>query len=245
MQVVILAGGVAMRLRPLTETVPKSMLPVSGKPFLEHQISLLRSHGVTDIVLCVGHLAHMIMDYFEDGSEFGVRLVYSQEGEPLLGTGGAVRKAASLLEEDFAVTYGDSYLMIDYADLFRTFRESRLPATMVVYRNEDRWDRSNVVIDGGKVAFYSKIERPPNTVYIDAGVSVFRKDTLSLLPQENPVGLDRLLQDLTNRQQLGAYESQQRFYEIGSFSGLQELQQVFTTLPKGSAGPIGSYVVEK
>jgi NDP-sugar pyrophosphorylase family protein len=231
MQAVILAGGVAMRLRPLTENIPKSMLLVSGKPFLEHQISLLRSHGITDVVLCVGHLAHMITDYFEDGSKFGVRIVYSQEGEPLLGTGGAVRKAAPFLKEEFAVIYGDSYLMIDYADLFRTFRESRLPAIMVVYRNEDRWDRSNVLIDDGKVTFYSKGERPPNTIYIDAGVSVFRKDALGLLPPQNPIGLDRLLQDLTNRQLLGAYESQQRFYEIGSFSGLQELQQIFTALP--------------
>jgi hypothetical protein len=102
---------------------------------------------------------------------------------------------------------------------------------MVVYRNEDRWDRSNVLIDDGKVTFYSKGERPPNTIYIDAGVSVFRKDALGLLPPQNPIGLDRLLQDLTNRQLLGAYESQQRFYEIGSFSGLQELQQIFTALP--------------
>ena len=235
MQVVILAGGVAMRLRPLTESIPKSMLLVSGKPFLEHQISLLRSHGITDFVLCVGHLAHMITDYFEDGSKFGVRIVYSQEGEPLLGTGGAVRKATPFLKEEFAVTYGDSYLMVDYADLFRTFRESRLPATMVVFRNEDRWDRSNVLADGGKVVFYSKGERPPNTVYIDAGVSVFRKEALRLLPPQDPVGLDRLLQDLTQQQLLGAYESQQRFYEIGSFSGLQELQQIFTTLPAKSA----------
>lgn len=211
------------------------MLPVSGKPFLEHQISLLRSHGITDIVLCVGYLAHMIADFFGDGSKFGVRLAYSQEGEPLLGTGGAVRKAAPLLKEEFVVTYGDSYLMIDYADLFRTFRASRLPAAMVVYRNEDRWDRSNVMVGGGKVTFYSKGERPPNTVYIDAGVSVFRKDTLDLLPPQDPVGLDRLLQDLTQRHLLGAYESQQRFYEIGSFSGLQELQQMFTTLPGKSA----------
>lgn len=224
-----------MRLRPLTESIPKAMLPVAGKPFLEHQISLLRDNGITDIVLCVGYLAHMITDYFEDGSKFGVRLVYSHEGQLLLGTGGAVRKAAPLLEEDFAVTYGDSYLMIDYADLFRTFRQSVLPAAMVVYRNEDRWDRSNVVVEGSKVAFYSKGERPPNTVYIDAGVSVFRKDTLGSLPPENPVGLDCLMHDLTNRGLLGAYESRQRFYEIGSFSGLQELQQVFAELPKASA----------
>jgi NDP-sugar pyrophosphorylase family protein len=230
-QVVILAGGLASRLRPLTEKIPKSMLTVSGKPFLEHQIALLRSHGVTDVVLCVGFLAHMIEDYFGDGSRFGVRLSYSQEGAPLLGTGGAIRKAAPLLQDIFAVAYGDSYLMVDYADLFRSFRASGYPAAMVVYRNEDRWDRSNVVVEGERVAFYSKDERPPNTVYIDAGVSILRKDTLRLLPPGDPVGLDHLMRDLTRQGLLGAYETQQRFYEIGSFSGLEELQRIFATLP--------------
>ncbi len=234
MQVVILAGGIATRLRPLTEKIPKSMLPVSGKPFLEHQLSLLRSNGVVDVVLCVGFLAHMITEYFGDGSRFGVRIVYSHEGEVLLGTGGAVRKAAPLLQQEFAVAYGDSYLMIDYADLFRTFRKSGLPATMVVYRNEDRWDRSNVKVDDNKVAFYSKGDRPPDTFYIDAGVSMFRKDSLDLLPPEDPVGLDQLQQILTSRQMLGAYETSQRFYEIGSFTGLHELQEVFAILPSST-----------
>ena len=211
------------------------MLIVSGKPFLEHQIALLRSHGITDVVLCVGFMAHMIEDYFGDGSRFGVCLKYSQEGEPLLGTGGAIRNAAPLLQDDFVVAYGDSYLMIDYEDLFHSFRASGLSASMAVYRNEDRWDRSNVVVEEGKVTFYSKIERPPNTVYIDAGVSALRKETLRMLPPESPVGLDRLLHDLTNRRLLGAYESQQRFYEIGSFSGLEELQRIFATLPPKAA----------
>ena len=228
MQAVILAGGVAMRLRPLTEKIPKSMLPISGKPFLEHQIALLRANGITDIVVCVGFLSSEITEYFGDGSKFGVRITYSHEGEPLLGTGGAVRKAAPLLQDIFAVTYGDSYLMIDYADLFRAFAASKLPAMMVVYRNEDRWDRSNVKIADGMVTFYSKGERPPNTVYIDAGVSIYRKETLRMMPPEDPVGLDRLMHDLTNKRLLGAYETDQRFYEIGSFSGLEELQQVFT-----------------
>jgi NDP-sugar pyrophosphorylase family protein len=208
------------------------MLSIGGKPFLEHQLALLRDSGVQDVVLCVGHLSHLIEDHFKDGANFGVRLTYSQEGETLLGTGGALRKALPLLHEQFAVAYGDSYLMIDYDDLFRTFSASNLPAMMVVYRNEDRWDRSNVVVEGGKIKYYSKsVERPPETRCIDAGVSIFRRDTLRYLPETNPVGLDVLLTEMTRRESLGAYESSQRFFEIGSFAGLQELQQEIAKLP--------------
>lgn len=226
MQAVILAGGLATRLRPLTETVPKSMLLVAGKPFLEHQIALLRKLRVHDIVLCVGYLSQMIQDYFGDGSKFGVTITYSRETETLLGTGGALRNAAPLLRNDFLVTYGDSYLMLDYDHVMRVFRDSGMPGMMVVYRNEDRWDRSNVIVKNNTVTFYSKTERQPNTVYIDAGVSALRRETLQLLPQHDPVGLDVLLRDLTVQGCLHAYETTQRFYEIGSLAGLNELQEL-------------------
>jgi len=226
LQAVILAGGLATRLHPLTETVPKSMLLVAGKPFLEHQIALLRKSAVHNVVLCVGYLSEMIQDYFGDGSRFGVTITYSRETETLLGTGGALRNAAPFLEEEFLVTYGDSYLMLDYHHVMQVFRSSGMPGMMVVYRNEDRWDRSNVTIENGIVTFYSKTERRPNTVYIDAGVSALRKETLRLLPPQDPVGLDVLLRDLTVQGCLHAYETTQRFYEIGSFAGLNELQEL-------------------
>jgi MurNAc alpha-1-phosphate uridylyltransferase len=226
LQAVILAGGLATRLRPLTETVPKSMLLVAGKPFLEHQIALLRRSAVHNVVLCVGYLSEMIQDYFGDGSRFGVTITYSRETETLLGTGGALRNAAPFLQEEFLVTYGDSYLMLDYHHVMQVFRSSGMPGMMVVHRNEDRWDRSNVIVEKNMVAFYSKTERRPNTVYIDAGVSAFRKETLRLLPQQDPVGLDVLLHDLTVQGRLHAYEAKQRFYEIGSLAGLNELQEL-------------------
>ena len=216
LQAVILAGGLATRLRPLTETVPKSMLLV------------LRKSAVHNIVLCVGFLSEMIQDYFGDGAEFGVTLTYSRENEALLGTGGALRHAAPFLEEDFMVTYGDSYLMLDYAHVMRVFRSSGMPGMMAVYRNEDRWDRSNVIVENNMVTFYSKTERRPNTVYIDAGVSALRKETLQLVPQHDPVGLDVLLRELTVQGRLYAYETRQRFYEIGSLAGLNELQELLS-----------------
>jgi len=228
LQAVILAGGLATRLRPLTGTIPKSMLLVAGKPFLEHQIALLRRSAVHNLVLCVGYLSEMIQDYFGDGSRFGVTINYSRETETLLGTGGALRHAAPLLEEDFLVTYGDSYLMLDYEHVMRVFRSSGMPGMMVVYRNEDRWDRSNVIVENSIVAFYSKTERRPHTVYIDAGVSALRKETLGLLRQHDPVGLDVLLRDLTVQGCLHAYETKQRFYEIGSLAGLNELRELMS-----------------
>ncbi len=232
MQAVILAGGLATRLRPLTEALPKSMIAICGKPFLEYQIELLYQSGVRDIVLCVGYLAEAIRSYFDDGSRFGVRLRYSREGNELLGTGGALRRALPLLDERFLVMYGDSYLMIDYCDLIQKFLISKLPGMMVVHRNKDRWDRSNVVVRNAKVAFYSKTERIPETVYIDAGVTAFRRTAVKNLPEGREVDLQVLLGDLCARSQLAAYETQQRFYEIGSAAGLKE----FEALMNGARG---------
>lgn len=226
MQAAILAGGLATRLRPLTANLAKAMLPIAGKPFLEHQLGLLRRGGIRDIVLCVGYLGGQLESYFGDGANFGVHLAYSREGDTLRGTGGALRQAEPLLAEDFVVLYGDSYLPLDYADLFRHARSSNLPATMVVYHNQDRWDRSNVLVIHDRVAVYSKTARCPGIEYIDAGATVLRKSTLAMLPEQSPVGLNLLQQELATKGLLGAYQSSERFYEIGSFSGLAELEQM-------------------
>ena len=225
MQAVILAGGLATRLRPLTAHVPKAMLPIAGKPFLEHQMDLLRRCGIRDIVLCVGYLAGEIERYFGDGANFGVQLAYSRESGRLLGTGGALRRAKPLLAQDFVVLYGDSYLPLDYADLVRYARNSGMPATMVVYRNQDRWDRSNVLVVGGQVVLYSKTEPRSDMTYIDAGATVLRKELLAMVPSHGPAGLDALQQELARQGLLAAYESPERFHEIGSFAGLEELDR--------------------
>src|SRR4030042_2339790 len=111
MQMVILAGGLASRLGPLTQDTPKCMLCFHGKTFFEHQIDLLKRHDITDILMCVGHLADKIQEYFGDGSQFGVRLRYSVEKDKLLGTGGALKNAEPLLDNEFLLMYGDSYLL--------------------------------------------------------------------------------------------------------------------------------------
>ncbi len=224
MQIVILAGGLATRMRPVTEKMPKAMIEVCGKPFLEHQVELLKKNGIHDIVLCVGYLAGQIKDHFGDGSRFGVRISYSEETEGLLGTGGALKKAEGLLEKEFFLMYGDSYLPIAFMDVLKRFRECGRLGLMTVYRNMGRYGKSNVVVEGGMVAEYDKNKKDSRMEYIDYGLSMLSKKALSGLPEDGPFALDLLYKKLIKERQLCAFETGQRFYEIGSPEGLADLE---------------------
>lgn len=124
MQAAILAGGLGTRLGHLTETVPKPMVPVNGKPFLEYEVGLLKQSGIGDFVLCVGHLGEQLEDYFGNGNKWGVRVRYSYDGPKLRGPAGALKGAEPLLEECFFVTYGDAYLRADYRSIMKVFLDS-------------------------------------------------------------------------------------------------------------------------
>ena len=151
MQAAILAGGLGTRLRPLTDRVPKAMVPVNGKPFLEHEIGLLRSYGVDDLVLCVGYKGETIRDHFGDGKRLGVGIRYSSEGDRLLGPIGALKMAERVLGDSFFVTYGDAYLRMDYRRMMDELLAGEEPAMMAVYHNRGRYGRSDVVVTDGFV----------------------------------------------------------------------------------------------
>src|SRR6266566_8462192 len=168
--VAILAGGLATRLRPTTEKIPKALITVAGQPFLAHQLRLLQSAGIRKVVLCVGYRGEMIEQEFGDGHNFGVELSYSFDGPKLLGTGGALKKALPLLGKHFLVLYGDSYLPIDYAAPAQAFIASRKLGLMTVFRNEGRWDTSNVWFQGGAIKSYNKKERRTEVRHIDYGL---------------------------------------------------------------------------
>jgi N-acetyl-alpha-D-muramate 1-phosphate uridylyltransferase len=224
--VVILAGGLATRLRPLTEKIPKSLVEVAGHPFLEHQITLLRKNGISEIFLCVGYLGGMIEELFGDGEQFGIQIIYSYDGDKLLGTGGAIKKVLPKLSEDFFVLYGDSYLPIDYQAVATHFQVSDEPALMTVFRNDDAWDRSNVWFEDGTIRRYSKAERLPQMRYIDYGLTVCSQPIFENYPGEEPFDLAIVLEELSQRGELAGYEVHQRFYEIGSHEGLEELDRL-------------------
>jgi len=229
--VAILAGGLATRLRPLTEKIPKALLELAGEPFLVHQLRLLRKAGIRRIVLCVGYHGEMIADEFGNGSKFGVELNYSFDGPSLMGTGGAIAKALPLLGERFFVLYGDSYLPIDYAAPAAAFVASGQLGLMTVFRNEGRWDTSNVWFEDGLIKSYNKKQQTPEMRYIDYGLGLFKASAFSERPDDSAFDLADVYSDLVARSQLAGYEVTQRFYEIGSSAGLAELDAMLRGQP--------------
>lgn len=216
-----MAGGLGTRLGSLTARVPKSMVEVQGRPFLGWQLDLLRDHGVTDVLLCVGHLADVIRGYAGDGSAFGVRVHYSDEADRRLGTAGALRWAESRVADAFFVLFGDSYLLLDYRAVMEHFLARDRQALMVVHRNEGRWGPSDVRTEGGFVTAYASRSQP-GMVHINMGLSVLRRETLGTLALGRPACLQDLFAPLIAQRQLLAFETDQRFYEIGSPAGLAE-----------------------
>ena len=220
--VALLAGGLATRLRPVTERIPKSLVEVNGEPFVAHQLRLLQANGIRRVVLCVGFLGEMIREQIGGGERFGVEVEYSFDGDKLLGTAGAVLQALPLLGDSFFVLYGDSYLVCDYAAVAKEFRTSGKLALMTVFRNEGKWDTSNVEFDGKTILAYSKKNRTPRMHYIDYGLGAFSAEALELAPAGEPFDLADLYGRLLDKGQLAGMEMLQRFYEIGSPAGLEE-----------------------
>jgi len=220
--VIILAGGLAKRMRPLTENIPKALLPVKGKPFIDLQLELLHNNKIDRVVFCLGYLGEQIEQYIT-GKNYEMDMSFSYDGASPLGTGGAVKKAAEITGEAFFVLYGDSYLEIDYNNVQRTWENSGKPALMTVYRNENRWDTSNVHFENNQIIRYSKTERTATMRHIDYGLGIFHKDIL------NGYGVRFDLADvyttLAEYGKLSGYEAQNRFYEIGSPIGLKELEE--------------------
>ncbi len=229
MQAVILAGGLGTRLRPITDKMPKHIVRVGNKPFLEHIINLLKQNAINDIVLCVGYLWEQIKDYFKDGKKFGVDIRYSVEKE-LMGTGGALKLSERYLEDDFLLLYGDSYLDIDLRKLMELHKEINKKCTMVVYDNKSKtFVRNNVEIDNkGYVVNYNKKTQDEKMDYVDAGVLTFKKSILNFIPQNKKVSLEEdVFPKLIKMKELYSFKSKNRFYDIGTMQRLKVFEKVF------------------
>jgi NDP-sugar pyrophosphorylase family protein len=242
-QVVILAGGLATRLRPRTLTTPKLLLPVAGRPFGAWLLERLAGAGYQQAVLCIAHLGDQIRSVIGDGRTFGIDVVYADEGPNLLGTAGAIRRAAPLLEPCFLVTYGDSYLPFDYAAPLGLLTSSPdADGVMAVYKNEGRWDQSNTMVridekGGTWVERYEKNSNETRFDHIDYGATALRREVILEVPEGAAWGLDRVQADLSARKRLRAYLAHARFFEIGSETGLVELDHELRAHPPGPPSP--------
>ena len=218
----LLAGGLATRLRPLTLQVPKAMIEVAGEPFIAHQLRLFRREHVSRVVLCLGYLGEQIEEFVKDGARFGVAVDYSYDGPHLLGTGGALRRALGKLGPEFLVMYGDSWLDTAFAPIVDAFQASGKSALMTVFRNDDKWDKSNVWFEDRRILLYNKERRQPQMRHIDWGLSMTKADILARWPANTRFDLGRAYSELARKNDLAGYEIATRFYEIGSVEGLRE-----------------------
>ncbi len=222
--VAILAGGLATRMRPLTEKMPKALIEVAGEPFIAHQLRLLTREGVGEAVLCLGHLGEQVVDAVGDGRKFGIAVRYSHDGERLMGTGGALRRALPMLGKKFFVLYGDSYLDIPFAPVADAFTRSGKPALMTILRNNGQWDRSNVKKMPDGSIFYDKTVPDPAMDYIDYGLGLFKASVLAAGPADQPFDLAAVYHGLSKTGDLAGWEVFTRFYEIGKPEGLAETE---------------------
>lgn len=230
--VAILAGGLATRLRPITETIPKALIEIAGEPFICHQLRYLKGQGIASVVLCIGYLGEMIQKRIGDGAEFGVRVSYSFDGPKLLGTGGAIKAALPLLGESFYVFYGDSYLPISFNSVENAYLKSKKFGLMTVLKNDNQWDKSNVIFQNNYLIEYNKDAIKPNMTYIDYGLGILSAKVFEDYSGFESFDLSKVYNQLSLKSQLYGYEVFERFYEIGSHQGILETEDYLTSREK-------------
>ena len=228
--VAILAGGLGTRLHPITEKIPKVLLPINGEPFIFHQLRLLKKQGINRVVLCVGYLGQLIEKQVGFGEQFDLEIHYVSDGVSLLGTAGALKNAMHLLGDNFFVLYGDSYLPCNYKTIQTAYQKSQKLALMTVYRNQNIWDASNVHFYNGEILAYDKQNKTLAMQYIDYGLSLFNKRVFQSINSYQAEDLVSVYQLLLQQGQLAGYVVQERFYEIGSFAGIDDFTSYISNL---------------
>ena len=220
---VILAGGLATRLHPITERVPKSMVEVAGEPFIAHQLRLVARQGFRKVVILVGHLGDQIRQVVGDGSKFGLDVAFKSDGPVQLGTGGALRAAKKYLGNVFFITYGDSYLDIDVFPIWRKFQSQNFPVLMTMLHNKNQWDQSNSIFNGTLVLRHDKnLKGASGIEWIDFGLSIMKTEVIENWPSPDPFDLSEITMKLSLECKVVGYEVSKRFYEIGKPEGLKE-----------------------
>lgn len=228
--IVVLAGGLATRLRPITATIPKILIPIAGRPFIYHQLELFERQGIKKVVYCLGHMGNMVVDALQN-FRIGIDIQFSFDGSTLLGTGGAIRNAIPRLGDKFLVTYGDSYLRTELFPIIKKFDFLETGGLMCVYKNLNEFDNSNVIYKNETIVDYNKCYSP-DMEYIDYGLMMFLSSAFDCFKSEESFDLSDLLRTLVKKNQLGGYEVFERFYQIGSTAGIAELENYFNERKK-------------
>jgi N-acetyl-alpha-D-muramate 1-phosphate uridylyltransferase len=228
--VVILCGGLSTRLHSLTSDKPKSMVDVLGKPFIDHQLTLLQKNGVKEVILCIGNFGYQIVYYVGDGKKWDMSIKYSDDGGTLLGTGGALQNAYSFLPNEFIVMNGDSYLDIDYTPIIQKFNEAGCPLLMTVIPASETKLPGNIGIKNKKIVIYDTIEKYPTLPYIDYGLTIMKKWLLDYFPIKFVFNLSEAYQEPILLGHVSCYLAPKIFHEIGSIEGLEETKNYIRSI---------------
>ena len=226
LQTAILLGGLGSRVASISKKKPKALVDINGKPFIDWQLNYLKKQGFKNIIMCVGHMSKQIIDFVGNGERYNLKIEYSDDGEKLLGTGGSIKKALPLLNQSFFILYGDSFLPINYIDVEKIFLKKQNLALMTIIKNSNKWDKSNVHLDGSKVNYNKKY---PNIhmKHIDYGLSVVNASVFDNYKEIDKFDLSDVFYTLSKDNLLRVHEIKKRFYEIGSVKGLEDTIKYF------------------
>ena len=229
--IAILAGGLAKRLDKKTTNIPKALLDISGKPFISRQLNYLKGQGFIKVVICIGHYGDKIKNLVGNGSNYNLNVTYSDDGKQLLGTGGSLKKACKILDKNFFVLYGDSFLPVHFTIIEKAFLNQEKPALMTVLKNSNQWDKSNVYFKNKNV-IYNKKNPEKDMNYIDYGLSVVNNSIFDNFIENKNFDIAEIFENLSKNKLLAGYEVNERFYEIGSASGLSDTIKFFKEIEK-------------
>ena len=219
-QAVILAGGIGTRLRPLTYKIPKPMIALNNRPFLEYLIDLLKENGIEEVILLLGYLPEKIKEYFGNGSKFGMNIKYSI-GAVSFETGKRIKNAEELLNGNFLLMYCDNYWPLNLKKLVKYHDEHNVLTTVTIYTNKDNSTKSNIKVDDqGYVALYDKSRKEENLSGVDIGFFVINKKIFELMPNTNFSFEKEILPKLIKKKQLAGYLTDHRYYSIGNLERL-------------------------
>lgn len=226
--IAILAGGLATRLYPISKMRPKSLIDIAGKPFIFRQLDYLKKQGMEHVVICIGHLGETIRAEVGPGKKFGLKIDYSEDGPVRLGTGGAIKKATTLLDDNFFILYGDSFLPINFSQIENAYRSVNKKGLMTIFKNDNQLDSSNVLYLDGKLIEYNKRAPSAAMAHIDYGLTILSKNTLSIYGDNQVFDISDLYHQLSVRDELHGHLISDRFYEIGSIAGIKETIKFFS-----------------
>lgn len=232
--VAILCGGLASRLYPITETIPKALIKVSGQPFISHQLTYLHQQGIKKVILCIGNLGEILKSYVGDGSRFGLKILYSSDENKLLGTGGAIKKALPILGNEFFILYGDTFLPINFNSVEKAYLSSNKLCLMTVIKNDNNWDKSNVLFKNNRLIEYNKQNPSTKMRHIDYGLSVATANIFDMYSSDTFFDLSNVYKSLSTKKQIEGFEVYKRFYEIGTPSSIKETEEYLLSLNKKS-----------